>query len=123
SFPRARPKSELSGRWQHGGKMRFVPRWVATVPNIDLSSTFLCGDRLLIGSAREIACIKRSSGGLLWRTPAPRAKSVVTPSGLARLHADGRVALHGLDDGQVKFTTELAPRSRGMSGAVVHGPG
>jgi hypothetical protein len=124
SLPPPRPKSEAVGRWEHGGKMRFLPRWVATVPNIDLTATFLCGDRLLIGSARETACIQRSTGGLLWRVPTTRAVSVVTPAGLARLHPDGRVSLHGLENGQIRFTAEIAPRARsGMSGAVVHGAG
>jgi outer membrane protein assembly factor BamB len=124
SLPPPQRKSEAVGRWEHGGKMRFLPRWVATVPNIDLGATFLCGDRLLIGSARETACIERASGGLLWRMPTSRAVSLVTPSGLARLHPDGRVALHGLENGQIRFTTEITPRARsGMSGAVVHGVG
>jgi outer membrane protein assembly factor BamB len=123
-FPAPRPKRRVSGRWEHGGKMRFVPRWVATVPNIDLSSTFLCGDRLIVGSARETACIQRSTGGLVWRTPTSRARAVVTPSGLARLHPDGRVVVHGLDDGRARFAVALAPRTRGgMTGAVVHGVG
>ena len=74
SFPAQRRRRQVSGRWEHGGKMRFVPRWVATVPNIDLSATFLCGDRLLVGSARETACIQRSTGGLLWRVPTSRAR-------------------------------------------------
>jgi hypothetical protein len=108
-FPAPRPKRRVSGRWEHGGKMRFVPRWVATVPNIDLSSTFLCGDRLIVGSARETACIQRSTGGLVWRTPTSRARAVVTPSGLARLHPDGRVVVHGLDDGRARFAVALAP--------------
>lgn len=119
-----RRQNGSSGLWEHGGKMRFVPRWVATVPSIDLAATYLCGDRLIVGSTRETACIQRSTGGLLWRVPTPRAASVVTPAGLARLHADGRVTLHGLDDGRVRFSLHVAPRARGaMSGAVVHGPG
>ena len=41
-LPRARPER---GMWDAGGKMRFLPRWVATVPNIDLRATFQCGER------------------------------------------------------------------------------
>ena len=37
--------------WEHGGKMRFLPRWVATVPGIDLRATFHCGERIVVGSA------------------------------------------------------------------------
>lgn len=94
SFPLPRRRSESRGLWEHGGRMRFVPRWVATVPNINLRATFLCGDALIVGSARETACIQRSDGNVVWRIPTPRAASVVTPSGLARLSTDGRIALH-----------------------------
>lgn len=117
-------RSESKGRWEHGGKMRFVPRWVAAVPNIDLRGTFLCGDRLIVGSERETACIHRSHGTLLWRVPSLRAASVATPVGIARLSPDGRVSLLDLDDGQTRFTLNLKPRAGGgAAGAVVHTPG
>ncbi len=124
SFAPPPRRTELRGRWEHGGKMRFLPRWVATVPNIDLKSTFLCGDRMLIGADRETACIHTRSGQIVWRKPTQRAASVVTPSGLARIHPDGRTALHDLDSGQVRFTVHLEPRAGGgATGAVVHTPG
>ncbi len=121
--PRA-PARETEGPWQAGGKMRFVPRWVATVPSIDLRATFLCGQALLVGSARETACIERASGHVVWRIPTPRAAAVVTPAGLVRLHPDGRVVLHELDSGEPRFCTRVVPRiGGGSSGAVVHAPG
>jgi hypothetical protein len=124
SYSRRPKKSESRGRWEHGGKMRFVPRWVATVPSIDLRATFLCGDRLIIGSERETACIHRAAGALLWRVPTARAACVATPLGLARLAPDGRLTLLDLEDGQVRFTTLLTPRmGGGATGSVVHMPG
>lgn len=124
SFSIPARKSETRGRWEHGGKMRFVPRWVATVPNIDLRATFLCGDRLIVGSEREMACIHRAHGTLLWRVPANRAASVATPAGIARLAPDGRIRLLDLDDGQTRFALALKPRAGGgAAGAVVHTPG
>ena len=124
SFSAPPRRSESKGRWEHGGKMRFMPRWVATVPNIDLRATFLCGDRLIVGSERETACIQRTSGTLLWRKGTSRAAAVATPAGLARLHADGLVSMHELDTGEVRFSNRLEPRSGGgASGAVVHTPG
>ncbi len=117
-------RSESTGRWSHGGKMRFQARWVATVPSIDLRATYLCGDRLIVGSERETACIHRSTGSLLWRIPSPPACSVATPAGLARLYADGRVALHDLATGDVRFESRVAPRAGGgATGAVVHSAG
>jgi len=123
-FAPAARKSESRGPWSQGGRMRFVARWAATVPNIDLAATFLCGDRLLVGAARETVCLERRSGHLLWSVATPRAGSVVTPSGLARLHPDGRVMVHDLASGAVRFTTRLLPRAAGGAcGAVVHAPG
>jgi outer membrane protein assembly factor BamB len=117
-------RSETRGRWEHGGKMRFAPRWVATVPHIELRGTFLCGDRLIVGSAREMACIHRAHGTLLWRVPVSRAASVATPAGIARISPDGRVSLLDLDDGQTRFALNLKPRTGGgAAGAVVHTPG
>ncbi|MBX3128662.1 MAG: PQQ-like beta-propeller repeat protein [Polyangiaceae bacterium] len=117
-------RSESRGRWEHGSKMRFLPRWVATVPSIDLSATFLCGDRIIVGSKRETACIHRNSGSLLWRVPMARAASVATPAGLARIHPDGLVTLHDLGTGAAKFEARLQPRTGGgASGAVVHSAG
>jgi hypothetical protein len=121
--PRVRP-SESRGPWEHGGKMRFLPRWVATVPGIDLGATFLCGDYILLGAARETACIHRTTGEVVWRAPTQRAVCVVTPLGLARLHPDGRVAVHELETGELRFATAIEPRSGARpSGAVVCAPG
>lgn len=113
-----------SGMWEHGGKMRFMPRWVATVPGIDLRATFLCGERLIVGAARETACIDRQSGTVNWRIRSQKAACVVTPMGLARIQPDGRVDLLDLETGEVRFNRHLAPRTpSGASGAVVHTPG
>jgi hypothetical protein len=115
---------DAAGPWTRGGKMRFLPRWIATIPNIDLRATFQCGDRLLVGSQRETACIARGSGHVLWRLPTPRAASVVTPLGLVRLHADGALVLHDLETGEARFTSNVAPRALGgATGAVVNAPG
>lgn len=117
-------RAETAGRWSHGGKMRFLPRWVATVPNIDTRATFLCGDRLLVGSAREMAAIERSSGQILWRHSVPRALCVATPIGVARVQPDGAVKMHGLETGEVLYRTQMSPPSGGgIKGALVNTPG
>lgn len=120
------PKARVEhvGSWSSGGKMKFLPRWVATVPGIDLRATFLCGDRLIVASTRETACLDRRQGDVLWRAPTLRAASAATPQGLARIHHDGRIQLLDLDSGEVRYTVRLAPRSGGgASGALVHAPG
>ncbi|HEY4156689.1 MAG TPA: PQQ-binding-like beta-propeller repeat protein, partial [Polyangiaceae bacterium] len=123
SFGLPRPRAER-GMWDSGGKMRFLPRWVATVPNIDLRATFQCGERLIVGSQRETASIERQTGHVLWRVPTPRAASVVTPLGLARLHPDGTIVMHDLDNGEARFTTHVAPSANGgATGGLVNAAG
>jgi outer membrane protein assembly factor BamB len=125
SYRRYVPRMRRSvGIWETGPKMRFMPRWVATIPNIDLRSTFLCGDRLMVGGAHETACLKRSNGEMLWKRATLPAACVVTPAGLIRIEADGRLSCHHLDDGEVRFSLTVAPRTRrGAFGSVMYGSG
>jgi outer membrane protein assembly factor BamB len=121
--PKQRPAT-AKGTWSHGSKMRFVPKWVATVPALDLSSTFLCGDRIVVGAAREIACLDRSTGAICWRVASARGGSISTPSGVVRIEPDGKIVLFALDTGEVRFATRITPRAAGgATGAIVTMPG
>lgn len=112
------------GIWEQGGKMRFMPRWVATVPGIDLTSTFLCGDRLVIGSNRETACLDRQNGNILWRQRTERARAVLSPSGLLRIAPNGKLSCLDLGTGENRFELQLNPRpNAGYTGSVVDTPG
>jgi hypothetical protein len=105
-------------------RLRYSLRWRALVPGIDLRATFLCGDRLVVGGAAETFCLDRSTGEVLWRAPTERATSVVTPCGVARLHADGELSVHDFGTGEVTLRSWLAPRTGGPpAGAVVNVPG
>ena len=105
-------------------RLRFAPRWTAAVPGIDLAATFLCGDRLVVGSGRELHCLDRATGEVLWTRGAARAVSVPTPAGLARLHVDGTVAIHDYGTGEVTLSARLAPKAGSApAGAVIHAPG
>ncbi len=117
-----RPDTEGSGLTQ--GKLRFVHRWEATIPGLDLASTFLCGDRLLITGGRELLALGRNTGEILWNQPVQRAVAIPTPGGLARLHPDGQLNLHDYGNGEVSLAMRLAPRPGGASsGTVIHAPG
>jgi outer membrane protein assembly factor BamB len=105
-------------------RLRYALRWRALVPGIDLRATFLCGDRLIVGGAAETFCLDRATGEVLWRAPTERATSVVTPLGIARLHADGELSVHDFGTGEVTLRSWLAPRMGGPpAGAVVNMPG
>lgn len=122
--PKRAAAPSSGGPWSSGGKMRFQPRWVATIPNVDLKSTHLAGERLLVGAAREIACLDRNTGAVLWRAPTSRGGSVATPIGIARVEPDGKITLLDLETGEARFTVRVSPRSAGgATGAVVHSPG
>jgi hypothetical protein len=112
------------GVWETGPKMRFLPRWVAAVPQIDLRGTFLCGDQLVVGSAHETTSLRRSTGEIIWRRATRAAACVVTPSGLVRIEPDGQLNCHQLSDGEIRFSLSVTPRSaRSAAGSVLHGPG
>jgi len=120
----AAPVATAPGDGREASKLRYSAGWSATFPGIDLRATFLCGDHLVVGAPRETACVERRTGDLLWRRPTQPAVSVVTPLGLARLFADGSIALHDFGSGEILLTCHLAPRSGGVvTGAVVSSPG
>jgi outer membrane protein assembly factor BamB len=125
NYRRFAPRLKRSrGLWETGPKMRFTTRWAATVPNIDLRSTFLCGDRLMVGALNETACLDRRSGEYVWKRSTRPAACVVTPSGLVRIEPDGRLQCHHLEDGSVRFTAKVTPRALGgATGAVLYGAG
>lgn len=118
--PSRRDEDDRFGR----SRLRFSPRWHAAVPSIDLRSTFLCGDGLLVGSTREMCWLDRTSGAIAWRKSVGRATSVLTPLGVARIDAEGDLALHDLATGDVSFRLRLVPRAgAATTGAVVASPG
>ncbi|HVH46981.1 MAG TPA: PQQ-binding-like beta-propeller repeat protein, partial [Labilithrix sp.] len=120
---RARPAADAAPL-SAATRLRYSQRWQALVPGIDLRATFLCGDRLVIGSAAETFCLERTTGELLWRKSTPRAASVVTPAGIARIGGDGAIALHDFATGDVTLRAWIAPRASGpCAGAVVSSPG
>jgi outer membrane protein assembly factor BamB len=121
SLGEARPEAAAT---LAGSRLRYAPRWRAIVPGIDLRATYLCGDRLVVGSATEMWALDRTSGKVLWRTEALRGTSVVTPGGIARLAPDGSMRVYDFATGDVALRTRIAARVGGpVAGAVVHLPG
>jgi outer membrane protein assembly factor BamB len=105
-------------------RLRYQSRWRAIVPGIDLRTTYLCGDRMIVGAASEMWALDRASGRVLWRVDVTKGTSVVTPGGVARLGPDGTLAVHDFGNGEVTLRSRIAPRVGGpVAGAVVHLPG
>jgi len=123
-FTVSRSDAQANGRWDSGVPLRFSARWTASVPNIDLKSLLVSGDQFLVGALRETACLDRRTGDVLWRRQLPRAGTLAVPSGFVRLHPDGRLVVHDLENGETRFTVKLTPRAAGgAAGAVVLAPG
>jgi outer membrane protein assembly factor BamB len=119
-----RRRSMATGLWEHGGTMRFSARWVATVPGLDLRATFLCGDRVIVDSSRETACIDRTNGKITWRAPSGPAACTVSPAGLIRFRPDGHLSSIDLSNGVPRFSLQLKPRTGGgAAGSVVYTEG
>ncbi|HZU81788.1 MAG TPA: PQQ-binding-like beta-propeller repeat protein [Polyangiaceae bacterium] len=105
-------------------RLRYTARWRAVVPGIDLRSTYLCGDRLVVGSPTEMWALDRADGRVLWRSDVLRGTSVMTPDGVARLAPDGTMCIYDLATGEAALRMRISPRAGGpMAGAVVHLPG
>lgn len=122
--PAPGPTPKASDSALSPGRLRYALRWEALVPGLDLGGTFLCGDRLVVSGRREIACLDRLGGAVLWRRPAAPARSVPTPGGLARLHTNGRIEVLDYGTGEPTLTLALAPQRAGApGGAVVNAPG
>ena len=116
---RPRPPSILPA-----ARLRYQARWRAIVPGIDLRATYLCGDRIVAGSATQMWALDRATGQVLWRSETSRGTSVVTPRGIARLTPDGTIRVYDLGTGEVALRTRIVPRVGGpVAGAVVHLPG
>jgi outer membrane protein assembly factor BamB len=102
-------KDSLAGARRLG----FVERWRVEVEGLDLTATFLCGDRLVVTAKKRLFAVDREQGEILWQREAPRAVTLVAGDGLLRLRQDGRATLHGLDDGEPRWSVELRPRAGG----------
>lgn len=104
-------------------RLRYATRWTAAVASIDLRATFLCGDVMVVGATREVVGLDRRTGQVLWQRPVPRAVSVMTPRGLARIEPDGAVRLFDVSTGEPVWVTRVSPRpGASTSGAVVSAP-
>jgi len=116
--------STATGRWEKGTGLRFTLRFTASVPQVDLKSTTFCGDALIVGSNRETSCLDPLTGTTRWTVATARAATISTPMGLVRLFPDGRLAIHDLESGNLRFTLRLTPRAHGGAcGAVIYAPG
>lgn len=120
----ARDAESTAGVQGPSGRVRFAPKWSAAVPSIDLRSTFQCGDAFIVGSSRELSCIDRNAGSIVWTRPIAKGVSVLTPCGIARFDTDGNLTVLDVASGETRTSMRLLPRvGAPVTGAVVSSPG
>lgn len=106
-------EGELGGMPESTGRLRLAVRWRAEVDGLDAASTFLCGDRIVVATARSQLALSREDGELLWMREAPSAASFMAGTSLLCTSPDGELTLCDLEDGQVYARTRIAPRMGG----------
>lgn len=105
------------------GRLRYAERWSAEIDGIDASSIFLCGQRLIVASAKLTFALDRSDGDVIWSTPTARAASMLAGRRLLRLHEDGELELCDVETGNVDARTQLSPRVGAHPRALFAGGG
>ncbi len=104
-------------------RLRFVERWTAEVPELELRSTFIFRDRLIVGTSRTMIGVERDTGTIAWEREVGRGTSLATAAGIVRIGIDGRVRVFD-GDGDELFATRVRPRAGGpLGGVTVSGPG
>lgn len=95
------------------GKLRFSLRWHAEIEGLDASSTFLCGDRIVVANPKTALALDRDEGQLLWLRDAPCSLSLMAGTALVRVDAEGEVELCDVQDGSPYARTRISPRIGG----------
>jgi len=104
------------------GKLRLSLRFRAEVDGLDASSTFLCGDRLVVATPRCQLALCRDTGELLWIRHAAAATSIMAGTSLLCVGPDGEVTLSDIADGEPYARARVTPRIGGaMTGMLVGG--
>ena len=91
--------------------LRFGERWRVAVDGLDAGSTFLCGDRLVMATARHTVAIGRERGEVLWVRAGVDTSAFMAGTTLVRTSADGRVELCDVSDGEPFATARVDARA------------
>jgi outer membrane protein assembly factor BamB len=95
------------------GRLRYTERWSAEIDGLDAAATFLCGDRIVVATAKLALALSRDRGEVLWSQPSMHGSYFLTGKVLLRLLANGDVELCDLKCGSVFARGRVTPRSGG----------
>jgi outer membrane protein assembly factor BamB len=92
-------------------RLRYQERWRAEIEGIDLSGVAVLGDRVVVPGARELAALDTRTGSMLWSHAIGRAATSIVGDAILRLSARGEAELRDASDGEVRWSTRIAPRA------------
>lgn len=104
--------------------LRFATKWSVVVDGLDATTTFFCGDRLVLSNERRMLALDREDGQCLWQHEGPAQSAFLADANVVRLGADGTVEIRDLETGELAHRVRLAPRVGGSAfGLYVGGSG
>ncbi|MEM9069639.1 MAG: PQQ-binding-like beta-propeller repeat protein [Myxococcota bacterium] len=99
-------------------QLRFDERWRIALDDLDASSVFFCGDRLVLSSATHTVAVDRDHGEVLWAREGSQA-TMMAGRALLRLSSDGDIEICDVSDGEPRAYARIAPRIGGPTAALV----
>lgn len=117
------PRSARGGEERAPGSLRFASRWNVVIDGLDATTTFFCGDRLVLSNERRVLALHRDDGQCLWQHEGPAQSAFLAESSIVRLGADGSVEIRELATGELVHRARLAPRVGGAPTGLFVGGG
>jgi outer membrane protein assembly factor BamB len=115
------PRRSDEGPFLAARRLMYAKRWEVEAEGLRLDATFLCGDRLVLGTRSVIAALDREAGDPLWRRAGlpGRALALMTgKTGLLTMAPSGEVTQIDVESGQTRWSTRVPPppgRPAGMT--------
>lgn len=81
------------------GQLRYEERWRIDMGELDATSTWFCGDRLVIAGAQHTVAVDRGTGEVLWAREGAR-RSWMAGTALLRVVYDGELEICEVGDGE-----------------------
>jgi YD repeat-containing protein len=107
----AQRRQAPSGTPSSAGRLRFAERWTAEMDGLDATSTFFCGDRMIVATPRRAVAVSRDDGAVLWVREGLGGRTFMAGQVLVRLSNEGEVELCEVSDGEAFATTRISSLS------------
>jgi outer membrane protein assembly factor BamB len=117
------PPRSGRGEERAPGSLRFASRWNVVIDGLDATTTFFCGDRLVLSNERRVLALQRDDGQCLWQHEGAAQSAFLADTFVVRLSADGGVEIRELATGELVHRVRLAPRVGGAPFGLFVGGG